>query len=67
MGDFVTTLHTDSALLRALQDASKRRTSEEELRQQRVSFIMGTLKDTSGVTRSRIQDVLAQQEGRHPA
>lgn len=59
-------LKTDSQLLTALEAASKRRTSMEELKHQRVSFIMGILKDNSGVTKSRIQNVLAQQEGQTP-
>ena len=59
----MTELKTDANLLRALQRASTRKPTAEELRQQRVSFIMGLLKENSGVTRSRIQEVLAKQDG----
>ena len=67
MRNSVTKLHTDVALLRALEAASQQKPTEDELRQQRVSFIMGTLKEASGVTRSMVQNVLAEQEGRKHA
>jgi hypothetical protein len=39
----------------------------DELRKQRVSFILGTLKDDSAVTRAQINSVLAEQEGKKSA
>ena len=35
-----------------------------ELQRQRVSYILGILKDDSGITRARIEEVLAKQEGK---
>jgi hypothetical protein len=60
----VTQLKTKDSLLQALREASKRVLTAEELHKQRVSFIWGSLKDSSEVTRARIEQVLAQQEGR---
>ncbi len=60
----MTNLKTDKSLLRTLKQASKHPLSPKEVREQRVSFIMGAVKADSGVTRARIKEVLAAQEGR---
>jgi hypothetical protein len=57
-------LKTDEGLLRALKVASSRKPTAAELHRQRVSFIMGIVKDTSGITRARVAEVLAGQEGK---
>lgn len=57
-------LETAKALLDALRQASSHNPTAEELQRQRVSFIMGSLKPNSSVTRDRVQKVLEQQEGR---
>lgn len=59
----MTKLKTDAALLRALEDSANKATPDE-LRKQRVSFIMGMLGKTSHITRARVQEVLAKQEGK---
>ena len=59
----MTELRTKPELLRALQQASRHRLSANELKKQRVSFIMGGLSEKSGVTRSRVKEVLEAQEG----
>ena len=63
----MTELKTKESLLSALRQASKHVPTPEELRRQRVSFIMGSLKESSGVTRAKIQEVLEEQEGRKRA
>ncbi len=63
----MTNLKTKESLLSNLKAAAKRPTSPDELRKQRVSFIMGTLKDNSTVTKSQITEILAAQEGRKSA
>ena len=60
----MTELKTKASLLEALQKASTRNLTAEEIRQQRISFVMGTLKDSSAITRAKVQDVLDKQEGR---
>jgi len=64
MEEFMTELKTRESLLSALRVASERIPTADELRKQRVSFIIGSLKDGSPVTRARIEEVLAAQEGR---
>jgi hypothetical protein len=58
-----TNLKTKESLLKALNDASHRSVTREELHAQRVSFIMGSVKAESGITREQVQQVLAKQEG----
>ena len=59
----MTDLKTSQSLLDALREASSRPVSPEELHAQRVSFIMGSVKADSGITREQVQQVLAKQEG----
>jgi hypothetical protein len=63
----MTELKTNESLLAALRRASTRTPTAEEVEKQRISFIMGSVKKSSGVTRARIQEVLAQQEGKRTA
>ena len=58
------TLKTNEALLRALKVAALAKLTAEEIHRQRVSFIMGSLKETSGATRAQVESVLKEQEGR---
>jgi hypothetical protein len=60
----MTELRTGEALLSALRTASTRGPSAKELHEQRVSFIMGSVKESSSLTRARVERVLAKQEGR---
>jgi SpoU rRNA methylase family enzyme len=64
MGDAVAKLKTDSSLLEALEKASAAKPSPEELLEQRVSFIFGSLKAESDITHEQIKQLLIEQEGR---
>ena len=57
-------LKTNKTLLDALKQASGRTQTSEEVESQRVSFVMGSLKSRNAVTRARVQEILAQQEGK---
>lgn len=63
----MTELRTSQTLLDALRKASERTPTEEELREQRVSFIMGTIRDDAHITRDRVKEVLEIQEGKRRA
>lgn len=63
----MTELKTDSALLRALEEAARRQPSADEIVEQRVSFIMGSLGESSTVSRKRVTEILAAHEGRKVA
>lgn len=57
-------LQTRPDLLKALKDAAAKPASAAELREQRISFIMGSLDRKSGVTRDRVIKVLDDQQGK---
>ena len=60
----MTDLKTRESLLEALRNASQHAITEDELRKQRVSFIMGSISEGSGMTRARVEELLDKQEGR---
>jgi hypothetical protein len=55
---------TDAALVEALEKAARIPLSAEEVEQQRVSFIMGSLSADSSMSKEKVQEILAQQMGR---
>jgi hypothetical protein len=59
----MTDLKTNPSLLNALERAAATKPSADQLRKQRISFIIGSLKDTSDVTRDKVRKILAEQEG----
>jgi len=56
-------LKTKPSLLHALSEAAQRKPTADEIQRQRVSFILGAVKEGGGVTESRVREVLAEQEG----
>lgn len=56
-------LKTNTGLLDALKVATAKKTSSKELLEQRVSFVYGSLKSKSGVTRDQVRQVIVEQEG----
>ena len=67
----MTQIKTDSELLSTLEKAAKRTLSEDEIKRQRVSFIMGSVSvDEDGenpITRDEINEILDHHEGRKSA
>lgn len=57
-------LKTSDELFRMIKEASSRKQTAEEVRKQRVSFIYGSISQSSGITRDRIANVLDVQEGK---
>ena len=57
----MTELKTSQALLQALKHAT-RPLSPEERHRQRVSFILGSLKPDSTISREQVESILARQE-----
>jgi hypothetical protein len=56
-------LQTDSRLLKALEEASLKKLTHAEILAQRISFVFGSMKSDSTVTRDRVKEVIVQQEG----
>jgi hypothetical protein len=59
----MTSLKTKESTLQALAQASRHPPSANEIRKQRVSFIMGSLDKESAVTRAKVEKSLDDQEG----
>ncbi len=51
-------------LLTALKEDAGRAMSAEEIRAQKLSFVLSTLDDTSDATRERVKKRIAEHEGR---
>ena len=63
----MTELKTNKSLLEALRKSTTRAPTAEELEKQRISFVMGSLGRKSTATRSQVQEMLAEQEGKKRA
>lgn len=58
IGKKMTEYRTDTALLRTLEKAAQRSMSPDEVRSQRVSYVMSTLKEDDTETKARVARVL---------
>ena len=61
MGDHILELKTNAKLLSALNDSVKRPQTAEDRKEQRVSFVFGSLDSESSVTRERVREILAKE------
>lgn len=59
----MTGITTDPKLLSALKKSAGKSLSAEQLRRQKVSFIMGSLKNDSTITRDFVESELKKIEG----
>jgi hypothetical protein len=59
----MTDLKTRESLLAALRSASRREPTAEEIEKQRVSFILGSLKEKNTMSREKVVELLRKQEG----
>ena len=57
-------IKTDPALIDALNEAAQKPITADEIRKQRVSFILGSLKNDSTITQEQVESVLNRLEGR---
>ena len=58
-----TDLKTDAALLAKLAEAAKRPMTKDELRQQKISFILSSVPNDSAVTRAQVEKALETADG----
>ncbi len=56
-------LKTNPSLIKALKSSASKSLTSKEIKEQRVSYIVG-MKGSNSITRSQVQQVLAHQEGR---
>jgi hypothetical protein len=59
----MTDLKTKQSTLEALEASARCTLTPEEIRKQRVSFVMGSLDAKSPMTRERVEQLLAEQRG----
>jgi SpoU rRNA methylase family enzyme len=63
MGNNIAALKSDASLLEALHKAATRRLTPEEVFEQRVSFVFGSIDSDSSITREQVKQVISEQEG----
>ncbi|RON55977.1 hypothetical protein [Pseudomonas frederiksbergensis] len=56
-------LNTSPDLLLALKGASQHKQTAEEVLEQRVSFVYGSVGSKNGVTREQVRKLILEQEG----
>jgi len=57
-------LKTSPELLSKLKQTVERKLSAAEILEQRISFVFGSLKPGSGITRERVRQILLEHDGR---
>lgn len=63
MNNVLLGLKTDPKLLSKLRQPSARKLSAAEILEQRVSFVFGSMKPDSEVTRERVRQIILEQDG----
>lgn len=58
-----TDLKTDAGLLMKLEQAAKRHMTKDEMRLQKISFVMGNMPKESTLTRQQVAEILDSAEG----
>jgi hypothetical protein len=56
----VVELKTDGELLRSLREAAQRKPTAEEALEQRVSFVYGSMKTDSQITRDQVRKLIQE-------
>lgn len=59
----LTGLRSSERLLESLGRATARGVSKADVKEQRVSFIYGQIRDKAQITREQIREILARSEG----
>lgn len=63
MGNEVLELKTNEALLHALHTALAKKTTPQDILEQRVSYVYGSISKNSNVTRDRVRKLLVEHDG----
>ena len=63
MGNEILKLKSSDELLGALQRSLAKKPTANEIREQRVSFVYGSLSSKSSVTRDHVRKLLVEQNG----
>ncbi len=63
IGNKIPKIETNKILIEALKSAASRKLTAKELLEQRVSFIYGSLKSNSSITKEEVRKTIKKQEG----
>jgi hypothetical protein len=63
IGNKIPKIETNKILIEALKSATSRKLTAKELLEQRVSFIYGSLKSNSSITKEEVRKAIKKQEG----
>jgi hypothetical protein len=57
-------LYTSPELIERMEAASQMTPSENDILEQKISFILGAMSSDSDITKERVEEVLARHDGR---
>lgn len=57
-------IKTNADLLKAIQDSLSKKITAEEIREQRASFVFGSMSSSSNVTKLQVKQFLAEHDCR---
>lgn len=63
MGNGIIELKTNDELLAALHESILKKSTAEEIMEQRVSYVYGSLSSDSSVTREKVRQLLVERDG----
>ncbi len=63
----MTDLRTRQSLLDKLKNSASKPMTYDEIRKQKISYVMGSLKDSSSVTLAKVKEVLSVHDGKKTA
>ena len=63
MGNEALNLKTDDSLLSALRNAATKKQTANEIQEQRISFVFGSLDSDSDVTKEQIRQIISAEKG----
>ena len=59
----MTELQTDTDIQQALRKAAGQKMTQQQVREQRISFVMGTVDKSNNMTRAEVEKLLSSLEG----
>ncbi len=59
----MTSLTTSDEVLKKISAAAKKSLTEQEIREQRISFVLSSVDDESSITKDQVEKVLQHFEG----
>lgn len=61
--DSLLSLKSSDKMLADLKNAANSKQTAEQINEQRISFIYGSVKESANITRAKIKDILSEKQG----